>query len=44
VLIIILITEAEDEMKRKGQAAGANGWMVKPMEPDQLIDVLNQIL
>lgn len=44
VPIITLTTESEQEMKQKGQAAGANGWMVKPMEPDQLIDVLHQIL
>ncbi len=44
VPVITLTTEAEDDMKKKGQDAGANGWMVKPMEPEQLIDVLNQIL
>ncbi|MCE9598127.1 MAG: response regulator [Spirochaetia bacterium] len=42
--IMTLTTEAEDEMKRKGAAAGANGWIVKPMEPEQLIDILRQIL
>ncbi|MBL8018268.1 MAG: response regulator [Leptospirales bacterium] len=42
--IMTLTTEAEDDMKRKGAAAGANGWIVKPMEPEQLIDILKQIL
>lgn len=42
--IMTLTTEAEDDMKKKGAAAGANGWIVKPMEPEQLIDILNQIL
>ncbi len=35
--ILILTTESSDEMKSKGKAAGATGWMVKPFDPNKLI-------
>ena len=33
VPILMLTTESSDEMKAKGKAAGANGWLVKPFDP-----------
>jgi two-component system chemotaxis response regulator CheY len=42
--ILMLTTEASDEMKAKGRAAGATGWMVKPFNPERLIEVVNKII
>lgn len=35
--IIMLTTEAGEDKKREGQAAGARAWVVKPFKPDQLL-------
>ncbi|WP_035237341.1 response regulator [Desulfobacter vibrioformis] len=42
--IIMLTTEAETEMKQKGKAAGATGWIVKPFKPEQLLALVKRIL
>lgn len=42
--ILTLTTERTDEMKAKGKAAGATGWIVKPFVPDQLLKAVNMIL
>ena len=42
--IITLTTEAEESMKQKGRAAGADGWIVKPFRPAQFLDIIKQIL
>lgn len=42
--ILVLTTERSDEMKAKGKAAGATGWIVKPFVPDQLLKVVNIVL
>ena len=39
--ILVLTTERSDEMKAKGKAAGATGWIVKPFVPDQLLKAVN---
>ncbi len=44
VPIIMLTTESSDEMKSRGRAAGANGWMVKPFDPKRLIEVVKKVL
>ena len=41
--ILILTTEASDAMKAQGKAAGATGWLVKPFEPQKLLDVLKRV-
>lgn len=35
--ILVISTEFNDEYKAKGKEAGANGWIVKPFIPSQLI-------
>jgi two-component system, chemotaxis family, chemotaxis protein CheY len=35
--VIMLTTEAGEEKKREGQAAGARAWVVKPFKPEQLL-------
>jgi two-component system chemotaxis response regulator CheY len=42
--IVVLTTEASDEMKAKGKAAGATGWMVKPFDPAKLLQVVAKVL
>jgi len=42
--ILVLTTERGDEMKAKGKAAGATGWIVKPFIPDQLLKAVNIVL
>lgn len=42
--ILILTTESTDEMKAQGRAAGATGWLVKPFDPQKLIEVVRKVL
>jgi two-component system chemotaxis response regulator CheY len=42
--ILVLTTEAEEEMKERGRAAGATGWMVKPFQADQLRQVVTRLV
>ena len=44
VPILMLTTESSDEMKRQGRAAGATGWIVKPFDPDQLLEVVKKVI
>ena len=42
--ILMLTTESSDEMKSKGKAAGATGWLVKPFDPKRLCDVVEKLI
>ena len=42
--ILILTTESSDQMKQAGKAAGASGWLVKPFDPNRLIEVVRKVL
>jgi two-component system chemotaxis response regulator CheY len=42
--ILVLTTERSDDMKAKGKAAGATGWIVKPFIPEQLLKAVNIVL
>ncbi|HEX4584459.1 MAG TPA: response regulator [Burkholderiaceae bacterium] len=42
--ILILTTESSDEMKSKGRAAGATGWLVKPFDPGKLLEVIRKVI
>ncbi|MDO9599370.1 MAG: response regulator [Azoarcus sp.] len=44
VPILILTTESSDAMKAQGRAAGATGWLVKPFDPNKLLDVVKKVL
>lgn len=44
VPILMLTTEANDDIKAKGRAAGATGWLVKPFDPDRLTDVVKKVI
>jgi two-component system chemotaxis response regulator CheY len=42
--IVVLTTEAGDNMKAQGRAAGATGWMVKPFDPAKLLEIAKKVL
>lgn len=44
VPIVLLTTESQEDMKLKGKAAGATGWIVKPFQPEQLLAVVKKVL
>ncbi len=42
--IVFLTTETSNEKKTEAKNAGATGWMVKPFQPENLINVLNKLI
>ncbi|WP_410498997.1 response regulator [Chitinibacter sp. S2-10] len=42
--ILMLTTESSDEMKQQGRAVGATGWLVKPFDPQKLLDVVRKVI
>ena len=44
VPILMLTTESSDAMKQQGRAAGATGWLVKPFDPQKLIEVVKKFI
>jgi two-component system chemotaxis response regulator CheY len=42
--ILMLTTESSDLMKQAGRAAGATGWLVKPFDPNRLLDVIKKVI
>lgn len=42
--ILMLTTESSDDMKAKGKAAGATGWLVKPFDPKVLLEVVKKVI
>ena len=42
--ILILTTESSDAMKQAGRSAGATGWLVKPFDPNRLIEVIRKVI
>lgn len=43
VPILMLTTEADDSKKMEGKQAGATGWIVKPFNPDKLLQVVTKV-
>lgn len=43
VPILILTTESDPAKKERGKAAGATGWIVKPFNPEKLVQVVNKV-
>ncbi len=41
--ILVLSTEAEQESKDIAKDAGATGWIVKPFDPDGLVNIVNSV-
>jgi two-component system chemotaxis response regulator CheY len=44
VPLLVLTTEATQERKQQGKAAGATGWLVKPFNPDRLLATIAKVL
>ena len=42
--ILVLTTEAGADLKQKGKSAGATGWIVKPFNPEVLLETLKKVL
>ncbi|HEX5338702.1 MAG TPA: response regulator [Gallionella sp.] len=42
--ILMLTTESSDAMKSQGKAVGATGWLVKPFDPQKLMDVVKKVI
>ena len=42
--VLLLTTENGEEMKQRGRASGATGWLVKPFQPEQLRQVVVRVL
>ncbi len=42
--IVMLTTEAGEAIKEKGKELGAKAWMVKPFQPDTLLDKIKPLL
>jgi two-component system chemotaxis response regulator CheY len=43
VPILMLTTESDPGKKAEGRTAGATGWLVKPFNPDRLIELINRV-
>ena len=41
--ILVLTTESNASTKMQGKEAGATGWIVKPFNPEQLLDVVKKV-
>ena len=41
--ILMLTTESDDSKKGEGKAAGATGWIVKPFNPEKLLQVVKKV-
>ncbi len=42
VPIMMLTTESSQALKQQGREAGATGWMVKPFDPEKLLEMLRR--
>lgn len=42
--IIMLTTEDQEAKKREGQSAGAKAWMVKPFQPEQMLQAVSKLI
>ena len=41
--ILMLTTEGDGSKKEEGKAAGATGWLVKPFNPEKLVEVVRKV-
>lgn len=42
--ILMLTTEVKDEKKKAAKAAGATGWITKPFNPQQVLQVIAKVV
>jgi two-component system chemotaxis response regulator CheY len=41
--ILVLTTESGTDKKTRAREAGATGWIVKPFDPEKLLDVIRKV-
>ena len=44
VPMLVLTTDSEGGKRQSAKAAGATGWIVKPVEPSALIELVKQLV
>lgn len=42
--VIMLTTEGDDEVKAAGRNAGAKAWIIKPFNPDQMLNAVSKLI
>ena len=42
--VIMLTTEGQEAKKQEGQAAGAKAWVVKPFQPQQMLNAVARLI
>ncbi|KWB79385.1 response regulator [Burkholderia ubonensis] len=42
--IVVVTTEFGGDLKRQGRDAGATGWMVKPVHPERLLEMVGRLV
>ncbi len=42
--IIMLTTESQEGMKQQGKEAGARAWVVKPFQPQTMLDAVSKLV
>ncbi len=42
--VVVLTTEAEKETIQKGKEAGASGWIIKPFQAEDLVNVVKRFV
>jgi len=42
--VIMLTTEASNDMKDRGRAAGVKAWVVKPFKPEQMLTAVAKLI
>lgn len=41
--MLVLTTESQQEKREEARRAGATGWLVKPVDPEKLLQVIKQV-
>lgn len=41
--VLVLTTEVDIEKKNRAREAGATGWIVKPFDPEKLVDAIRRV-
>lgn len=42
--VLMMTTESQQEKRNEARAAGATGWLVKPVKPEEFLAVLKKLL
>ena len=42
--ILMLTTESQSALRDEGKRAGASGWIVKPFQPEQFLEIIGKVL